>query len=521
MTDQFPPPGWFPRPAIWPYWPSSLRDTFTPPQPPNDPWNQINAQWRQPPVGANAAATTPQPNDGWDRTTPGWLRSAAPPLSSGGILGSFPQPNDAADQGTSTSSQSDPSPSAGRGILALLDRWNGPQNSGTGGGILAPLERLNNPGNQTTPAWLQPAAPLATNAGSFSRSTVQPWDYSPPQKLSAWENAPTSPSLYPFLPQPAAAYSPAPQPNDARTVVPPLEHLDSARYRAGPTPQGASEQLPSRGLYLSPVPQAPSWDSVPTYPLDGAGKIFPQPPSPTSWGASTLGVNAAGDSPPDEAAPARDARDARWESSALPSPTALPWATNFTPTSNLASPPNPTAIMSDADPEGWIPGGRYAQNSSRGGRRGPAGRELSVPEENRLFFYDSALRMLRELDPRNPQLKSFSTSSWVPTDEDINRLNEEIVRVKRERGLSWLEPHHTLPRQFSRRFNDLDIDIEDYIVHMPKYLHRLLPNGLHTGPNNWNARWEEFFEEHKNPTPDEIFEHLNYMLKQIPREKMP
>src|SRR5258708_39596181 len=103
MTDQFPPPGWFPRPAIWPYWPSSLRDAFTPPQLPTDPWNQINAQWRQPPVGANAGATTSQPNDAWDRTTPAWLRSGMPSLSSGGILGSFPQPNDATDDSATAS----------------------------------------------------------------------------------------------------------------------------------------------------------------------------------------------------------------------------------------------------------------------------------------------------------------------------------------------------------------------------------------------------------------------------------
>jgi hypothetical protein len=130
MTDQFPPPGWSPRPAIWPYWPS-LRDAFTPPQRPSDPWNQTNAQWWQPPVGANAGATPLQPNDAWDRTTPAWLRSAMPPLSSGGILGSLPQPNDATDDGATAS------PRAGGGILALLDQWN-PQNSSTGRGILAP-----------------------------------------------------------------------------------------------------------------------------------------------------------------------------------------------------------------------------------------------------------------------------------------------------------------------------------------------------------------------------------------------
>src|SRR4051794_26425767 len=95
MIDQFPPPGWFSQPAIWPIWPS-LRDTF-PPQPPSDPWNQDNAQWWQQP-GANSAATTSQPNEAWDRTTPAWLRLPMPSLPSGGILGSFPRSNDATDE---------------------------------------------------------------------------------------------------------------------------------------------------------------------------------------------------------------------------------------------------------------------------------------------------------------------------------------------------------------------------------------------------------------------------------------
>jgi hypothetical protein len=169
MTDQFPPPSWFPRPATWPYWPSPS-DTFTPPQPANDPWNQINAQWWQQP-GTNSAATTTQPNDSWDRTVPAWPRSAMPPIPSGGILGSFPQPNDATDESTTAS------PRAVGGILAQFDRWNDPQSSSTGRGILAPLEQLNVAGTQTTPAWPPSAAPFGANFGSSwpAQQSALPW----------------------------------------------------------------------------------------------------------------------------------------------------------------------------------------------------------------------------------------------------------------------------------------------------------------------------------------------------------
>jgi hypothetical protein len=100
-----------------------LGNTFTLPQPPVDPWNQIDAQWWQQPAGASSAPPMPQPNDAWDRTTPAWLRSAMPPLSNRGILGSFLQPNDAAEQDNSAPPQSDMPPATGRGILAALDQW--------------------------------------------------------------------------------------------------------------------------------------------------------------------------------------------------------------------------------------------------------------------------------------------------------------------------------------------------------------------------------------------------------------
>jgi hypothetical protein len=305
MTDQFPPPGWLAGPAIWPYWPSPS-DTFTPPQSPTDPWNQIAAQWwRQPTVTDGAA--TPRLNDAWDRTTPAWLRSAMPPLSNRGILGSFPQPNDLSE--ASVSSHSDMPSGAGRGILGQFDQWNDPQTSSTGRGILAPLERLNNPSNRIAPAWLQSAAPFGLNDGSFPppQMIAQPWDNPWLKEPSAWDQAPTPP---PVAPRSAARYWAAPEPNGADKVPSPLQHLESANYwGAGPTPPGESVQVPSNGFYLSPVPRAPSWESVPAYPTDHPAQIFQQPPSPTSWDASTPGVNAAGASP-NEAALTQGAWDA-------------------------------------------------------------------------------------------------------------------------------------------------------------------------------------------------------------------
>jgi hypothetical protein len=205
-----------------------------------------------------------------------------PPLSSGGILGSFPQPNDATEESTTAS------PRVGGGILAPLDRWN-PQSSGTGRGILAPLERLNNPADQTTPAWLQSAGSFAANNGSLTGSTAQPWDYSRPQKLSAdWRQMPTPPSSrYPFLPQPAPSYLAAPQSDgaDAGTVAPPLQHLESANYwGAGSAPLGAGSVRPARAFDLPPALQAPSWDSLPKD--ASASEFFPQRQS-LSWGVPT------------------------------------------------------------------------------------------------------------------------------------------------------------------------------------------------------------------------------------------
>ncbi len=46
---------------------------------------------------------------------------------------------------------------------------------------------------------------------------------------------------------------------------------------------------------------------------------------------------------------------------------------------------------------------------------------------------------------------------------------------------------------------------------MPRDAHRLTPDGLHTGPDNWNALWERFIRENPTAGPVKILEYLEWM----------
>ena len=174
-------------------------------------------------------------------------------------------------------------------------------------------------------------------------------------------------------------------------------------------------------------------------------------------------------------------------------------------------------VASDADPEAWISGADYAQARSGRGTRGPGGRELSPLQEIRLVLYSSAQRTLQELDPKNPQLSSLSSPTWVPTGRDIKRLNDEIARLRSEQSLFDLEKHHLLPRQFFDKLEPHDIDPENFVMFMRRGPHRLLPDGVHTGPDHWNGQWARFYEDNLTPKRRQIFEQLNDMLKKPSR----
>ncbi len=169
-------------------------------------------------------------------------------------------------------------------------------------------------------------------------------------------------------------------------------------------------------------------------------------------------------------------------------------------------------VMSDADPPIWSPWARYATRLRRA-PRGPGGRELSPMEEVHTALYESAHATLRRLDPTNPQLTTYSNLNSVPTTRDIGRLNEEIRRIRGSNS-SFLEGHHTTPLRFARQFRACGIEPDDYMMYIPRDQHRLRPNGLHTREISWNAQWKRFFNENSSPTPEEVFRHLNEMIRE-------
>jgi hypothetical protein len=198
------------------------------------------------------------------------------------------------------------------------------------------------------------------------------------------------------------------------------------------------------------------------------------------------------------------------------SPSAPEGANESSLPQDFAAYPTLDEILSDADIQELIPGARYAQMGPRRGGVRPGGRELSPAESIQLLLHANAHRTLRELDPNNPQLKSLSSPTWIPSQGDIARLHEEIARVRRERGLSEPEVHHTLPRQFAPQFKQSGIDIENYRSYLPRDQHRLLPKGVHTGTDNWNAQWKRVFEKLRRLDENQILKILSKMLKKRP-----
>jgi hypothetical protein len=402
------------------------------------------------------------------------------------------------------------------GLLALHPNGNDVDwvETPSGGLLAVPKPQIN-------PSWLRSAIAFGTNPGT---SAVPAPPSAQPMEIPSYDDAASAKLDSPALPEPSAlppilppappgmwndsyrsqmpfdanAGSPGmPAPQDER-LWPDPSLTDRDQTAIQPPPLGLP-QLPPMASQASPdVGRDFHWRQMP---FDANVRIPAVPAHDQLWPDAALGM--------------RD--QSRWGFPTLPSPTVMPpHATNSNSISDHDLIIDRTAIASDADPETWIAGLRYANRSGRGAR-GPGIRQPSPAEENLLWFYGSAHRTLRELDPTNRQLPSLSSEAWIPRQEDINRLNEEIARVRRERGLSDLERHHTLPQEFALQFEKAGIDIRDHIVYLARNQHRLLPNGLHTGSEHWNAQWRQFFERNKLPNREEVLEKLNEMLKQIPR----
>ena len=190
---------------------------------------------------------------------------------------------------------------------------------------LMPTRPLDFPWNQRAPAWSLSAMPSSSNSGILG-DFGQAGEWNDPQttipRQGAWDPsvppipfAPPAAFSLPVLPamrtpgvntegysplydaatredmRPATAASfgrtaAAPQPSGWDALISPIEHLESAKYwGAAPMPsRAASEQMPSRDYYLSPVPRAPSWEAIPPRAKAEATELLPAP-NPWSWSA--------------------------------------------------------------------------------------------------------------------------------------------------------------------------------------------------------------------------------------------
>src|SRR5260370_38407283 len=64
----------------------------------------------------------------------------------------------------------------------------------------------------------------------------------------------------------------------------------------------------------------------------------------------------------------------------------------------------------------------------------------------------------------------------------------------------------SVTKAIQAQFERAGINIEDYAMRLPRGLHRLAPDGIHP---EYNAAWEDFFEQNEYPTKAEILEALS------------
>ncbi len=107
-----------------------------------------------------------------------------------------------------------------------------------------------------------------------------------------------------------------------------------------------------------------------------------------------------------------------------------------------------------------------AQAASRFGPAGTngvvfAGRFLSYADAVKSILYENATSMLVQLDPRNGLLRIANPPDWVPSLEDIARINKEIKAIRSQQALRNLEGHHELVQQYRTWFKQRGIEPDD------------------------------------------------------------
>jgi hypothetical protein len=146
--------------------------------------------------------------------------------------------------------------------------------------------------------------------------------------------------------------------------------------------------------------------------------------------------------------------------------------------------------------------------------------DISIDRPHRVIPPDVIVKARRKkagLVPVHPSLeRPIRHPQSLHPFSDANRLNDEIARIKAERGLSELESHHNFPRQFSAHFRACGVEPEGYLTYLPRPFHRLRPDGLHTESINWNAQWKRFLTDTPRSEPTDLLKQLHNMWKNVP-----
>jgi hypothetical protein len=86
-----------------------------------------------------------------------------------------------------------------------------------------------------------------------------------------------------------------------------------------------------------------------------------------------------------------------------------------------------------------------------------------------------------------------------------------------------LEQHHMIPWAFKELAEHAGLNINDFVKLIPAWKHRLLPLGIHTGPEgvNYNSVWRAFQRETINVTKSDILQFMDHLEARYGLTKYP
>jgi len=111
---------------------------------------------------------------------------------------------------------------------------------------------------------------------------------------------------------------------------------------------------------------------------------------------------------------------------------------------------------------------------------------LTPQQDLQRVIYNLDQRILEKLAPGHSLLNPPQRIDFVPTTFDKMAMEDAKLSAAAQQRLE-MNDHHWATRQLRPTWNRVGITPDDWTSYMPTPLHRYLPDGLHTGPNHWNA----------------------------------